>query len=192
VPAGRILLAIGGVEGRKNTLNILRAFQRLHTNAPDVQLLIAGGASLLDHGAAQAAFAAAFAETPAAHAVHLAGVVADADMPALYHMADALVFPSRDEGFGLCALEAMASGKPAIVSDRPPFTEHFSADDAIFTNPDDPICIEQAMMQALDPATAQSLRARGPIVAARFRWHHVAQRHMPIYNAFAMQELIDA
>jgi glycosyltransferase-like protein len=192
VPAGRILLAIGGVEGRKNTLNILRAFQRLHTHTPNVRLLIAGGASLLDHGAAQAAFAAAFAEIPSAHAVHLAGVVADTDMPALYHMADALVFPSRDEGFGLCAVEAMASGKPVIVSNCPPFTEHFSPEDALFTNPDDPMSIEHSMMQALEPATAQRLRTRGPIVATRFGWHDVARRHVPIYNTFATQEQIDA
>jgi glycosyltransferase involved in cell wall biosynthesis len=86
----------------------------------------------------------------------------------------------------------MASGKPAIVSNRPPFIEHFSPEDALFTNPDDPVSIERSMLQALDPATAQRLRARGPIVATRFGWHDVARRHVPIYNAFATQERIDA
>jgi glycosyltransferase involved in cell wall biosynthesis len=155
-------------------------------------LLIAGGATLLDHGATRAEFDAAFAATPAADAVHLAGVIDDADMPALYRLADALVFPSRDEGFGLCALEAMASGCPAIVSNRPPFTEHFSPDDALFTNPDDPMSIEATMHLALDPARSETLRTRGPETAARFGWHHVAKAHLPLYEAFATQELMDA
>ena len=80
---GRVLLAVGGVEPRKNTLNILRAFQLLHATNPDVRLLIAGGATLLDHSAHRAAFETIFATSSAADAVHLAGIVDDSDMPAL-------------------------------------------------------------------------------------------------------------
>ncbi len=189
---GRVLLAIGGVEARKNTLNILRAFAAVHTAEPDVRLLIVGGASLLDHSAHQAAFDAAFADTPAADAVHFAGVVADADMPALYRLAAGLVFPSRDEGFGLCALEAMASGIPAIVSDQPPFTEHFAAGECLFTDPDDPDAIAAAMRSALDPAIAGPLRRRGPGIAARFGWDRVAAAHLPLYATAADQEQIHA
>jgi glycosyltransferase-like protein len=189
---GRVLLVIGGIEARKNTLNVLRAFQLLYAARSDVRLLIAGGATLLDHGAERARFAEAFAATQAADAVHLAGIIADADMPALYRLADALVYASRDEGFGLCPLEAMAAGRPVILSARPPFTEHFTAADAVFTDPDDPAAIADAMHQALDKEVAERLGRRGPGIAGRFGWDRVAASHMPIYDAFAKQEHLNA
>ncbi len=191
-PGGPVFLAIGGVEARKNTLNILRAFQTLYAGRPDARLLIAGGASLLDHSTYHSEFAAIMGQTPAAEAVCLAGVVEDADMPLLFRLATALVFPSREEGFGLCALEAMASGIPAIVSNRPPFTEHFAAGDCLFTDPDDPAAIACAMRAALDPAIASPLRGQGPAIAARFSWARVAAAHLPLYAAFAEPEQIHA
>jgi len=49
--------------------------------------------------------------------VVIAGVIEDAEMPAVYRLADTLVFPSLIEGFGLAIIEAMACGLPAIASD---------------------------------------------------------------------------
>ncbi|MFX6201787.1 hypothetical protein ABTF50_20520, partial [Acinetobacter baumannii] len=51
-----LLLAVGGVEPRKNTLGILQAFVRLRRVYPQAQLVIAGGASVLDHAGYQRAF----------------------------------------------------------------------------------------------------------------------------------------
>ena len=48
--AGPILLSVGGVEQRKNTLGILDAFRQVQAVHRTAQLVIAGGASLLDHG----------------------------------------------------------------------------------------------------------------------------------------------
>ena len=53
----RVFLAIGGIEKRKNTIAILEAFRIVHARHPSARLLIAGGASLLDHDAYQAEFA---------------------------------------------------------------------------------------------------------------------------------------
>ena len=62
LPAGaRTFLAIGGVEKRKNTIAILEAFRIVNGRHPATRLVIAGGASLLDHDAYQAEFAAALA-----------------------------------------------------------------------------------------------------------------------------------
>ena len=70
---GPIFLAIGGVEERKNTLRILEAFAQLVAIRPDAELVIAGGASLLDHSDYQQAFAARLARMgPAAASVRLA------------------------------------------------------------------------------------------------------------------------
>jgi glycosyltransferase involved in cell wall biosynthesis len=187
-----VLLSIGGVERRKNTLNILRAFQNLHADMPDLHLLIAGGASLLDHHAQRTAFNAALADTAFSDRVHLVGVIADQDMPALYRLADALVFPSLEEGFGLCALESLASLRPTIVSARAPFTEHFLPEEVLFTDPESPAAIAASMRLALAPEYAHYVRQNGRNVAGRFRWDKVALAHLPLYQSCATQELLHA
>ena len=121
---------------RKNTLNLLDAFARLLAVRPDAKLVIAGGASLLDHGEYQRKFRSRLAAMgEAAASVRLLGIVADSDMPRLYRLASALAFVSVKEGFGLCVLEAMASGVPVVVSAIEPFTSYLSAEDAIWCDP---------------------------------------------------------
>ena len=90
--------------------------------------MIAGGASLLDHSAYQNEFRAALVamDSRAANIV-LTGPIADAEMPALYRAASALVFASIKEGFGLCVLEAMACGC-AVVGSRVGGTPELIAD----------------------------------------------------------------
>jgi glycosyltransferase-like protein len=180
---GPVFLAIGGVEERKNTLRILEAFAQLVAIRPDAELVIAGGASLLDHSDYQQAFAARLARMgPAAASVHRPGVIKDADMPRLYRLATALVFASVKEGFGLCVLEAMASGVPAIASAIEPFVSYLKPDEAIWCDPVSPATIADAMALALNEDTARPFRKRGPSVAARFDWRSVAQAHEPQYR----------
>ncbi len=128
---GDYVLAMGGVEARKNTPRLLEAFAALRRDDPRaraLRLVIAGGASLLDHHAALREWQATLArcglsEAPGG-AVERRGPVDDALVPALLRGARAVAMPSLVEGFGLVALEALACGTPVLVSDRPPFTEH--------------------------------------------------------------------
>lgn len=180
LPAGPVFLAMGGIEERKNTLAILRAFLRLKVTRPSAQLLIAGGASLLEHHAIRAAFAT---ESAGQDGVHVLGVIADAEMPALYRCADALVSPSIAEGFGLVALEAMACGCPAVVSAIAPFTEHFERAECLWADPHDVGSITGALADALQPDLSRGLRISGPRTAARFSWRDVAAAHRPAYAA---------
>ena len=178
---GPVFLAVGGVEARKNTLRMLEAFAVLASELPEARFLIAGGASLLDHGAYQSEFRAALdAKGALANRVVLAGPVADADMPALYRLAASLVFASVKEGFGLCVLEAMASATPVVVSRIAPFTEYLGEGDALFCDPYDPASIAAAMRAALRPDEAARRRARA--VAASHSWRAVAQRTMSLYR----------
>ena len=71
--AGPVFLCVGGIEARKNTTRILQAFAEIHRARPDAQLVIAGGASLLDHHDYQAAFGRQLTELgEAASAISLA------------------------------------------------------------------------------------------------------------------------
>ncbi len=56
-------------------------------------------------------------------------------MPGLYRLAHALVFASVKEGFGLCVLEAMASGTPVVVSRIAPFVDYLDPSDALWCDP---------------------------------------------------------
>jgi glycosyltransferase-like protein len=180
---GPVFLSIGGVEERKNTVRILEAFAEVLAARPNAQLVIAGGSSLLDHGAYQSRFAAVLAGSGlTADAVHRIGPVADADMPALYRLADALVFPSVKEGFGLVVLEAMASGLPVVTANIRPFTDYLGADDVVWCTPDRTASIAEAMLKVLQPGVGARLVERGRLVAARHAWRDAAQAHLSVYQ----------
>jgi glycosyltransferase-like protein len=183
IDGGPVFLAVGGVEERKNTLRALHGFRQVLASQPTARLLIAGGASLLDHSAYQAAFRAELATDAAlARAVVLAGEIAQADMPALYRLADALVFASVKEGFGLVALEAIACGTAVVTSRIPPFTEHFGDSDVVWCDPLSPAAIAEAMRAVLVPATRQRLAAGADTLLAAHDWDRTAAAHLPAYH----------
>jgi glycosyltransferase-like protein len=184
-------LSVGGVEARKNTVRILRAFLQLRARQPGAQLVIAGGASLLDHGAYaaefQAVLAAAQLRAGPGQDVVLTGPLADAEMPALFRQASALAMPSLREGFGLVVLEALACGTPVVVSDRPPFTEYLqdsvAAGHALYADPLDAGAIAHAMQLAAQPARRAALALAVPPVCQRFSWAASAAQHEALYRA---------
>ena len=97
-----------------------------------------------------------------------------ADLEGLYALADAVVFPSLYEGFGLPVLEAMARGVPVACSDRSSLPE-VAGDAALLFDPEDVDAIRQALERLLrDPALADRLREAGRARAATFTWKRTA------------------
>ena len=190
-PDAPLFLAMGGIEARKNTLAILQAFALLRRQRPGAHLVIAGGASLLDHGRYRAGFDAALhalraADPGLAQAVHITGTLPDAAMPSLFRAADVLLSPSLTEGFGLVVLEALASGTPVVVSRRAPFTEYLAPGEdggVCWADPTAPASIAAAALRALQPGRAQALAASLPEVCRRHNWPASARRHVAIYRA---------
>ncbi|MFP5517264.1 MAG: MSMEG_0565 family glycosyltransferase [Alphaproteobacteria bacterium] len=185
---GPVFLSVGGVEARKNSVRILDAFREIRRDRQNAQLVVAGGASLLDHSPELLAFEARIAtdglSTGPGGAVIRTGPLVDAAMPSLYRLADALVFPSLREGFGLAVLEAMACGTPAIVPANAPFTEHLEPGDAEWVDPLDSGSIARAMRAVLEPRRADALRSAGLLRAAGFGWETCAARHIAEYTRF--------
>ena len=193
LPGGEpFVLAIGGVEARKNTLGLLRAFLRIARaqNHPELRLVIAGGASLLDHGAYRREFNAVLDRSGYADRVILAGVIEDADMPALYRSAALLCFPSLQEGYGLCVLEALACGIPVVAPHGAPFDEYLDDADALRVDPRSDAAIASAILRALQPECTGRARRHGPVRAAQFGWDEVAAAHLAGYHHH--REMADA
>jgi glycosyltransferase-like protein len=180
--AGPLLLAVGGIEPRKNTIRILRAFARLRRRFGQAQLWIAGGATVLDHRAYRSEFARELASLPPATqaAVVELGVVADDDLPALYRLANVLTLPSLQEGFGLPALEALAAGVPVLASNRAPFTEFLDDGCATLVDPLSDQSIAEGIVRAL--ATTAAIRQAGRQLAATHTWRRVAELHLEHYR----------
>ena len=177
-----ILLSVGGVEERKNSVRILEAFQQLLTIHPDAQLVIVGGASLLDHASYRRQFDQLIAADHALErTVVRLGTVPDAEMPSLYRLADALIFASVKEGFGLVVLEAMACGTPVVTSRIAPFTEYLGDGDVIWCDPMSTASIANAMATALTEPLRSRLSQRGAVVARQHDWSSTAQAHLPAY-----------
>jgi glycosyltransferase-like protein len=185
-PDAKVFLAIGGVEQRKNTVGLLDAFRIVQAQYPSSHLIIAGGASLLDHDAYLTLFAAALEATGLPDgSVIRTGPLPQALMPALYRAAVALVFPSIKEGFGLVVLEAMACGVPVVTSRIAPFTEYLGDGDLLWCDPHDTGSIAAAMVAALEAPIRRDLIGRGLAVAVRHDWATAARAHLSAYKALS-------
>ncbi|MGO8720638.1 MAG: glycosyltransferase family 4 protein [Acidobacteriaceae bacterium] len=109
------------------------------------------------------------------------GFVPDEDLVALYSAAEAFVFPSRYEGFGLPPLEAMACGAPVIASPHGSLREVLG-DAAIYVEPDDIRQIGAAIARvATDPELRERLSCLGRTRARVYSWRETALRTAEIY-----------
>ncbi|MEC5385781.1 MSMEG_0565 family glycosyltransferase [Uliginosibacterium sp. H3] len=181
-----VFLAVGGIEERKNTLRILQAFIQFHARMPAARLVIAGGASLLDHNSYSREFHTLLRESGlsfgAGQAVHITGTLIDADMPALFRAADVLLMPSLREGFGLVVLEALASGTPVVVSQIAPFTEYLDEALCHWCDPSDADSIADAMRIAASATRGAALRELAASLIDTFSWQRSAEGHVALYR----------
>lgn len=159
---GRFALHVGRVERRKNQSAALAAVEKV----PGLTLVCAGAEH--DPGLAAAMRRSGRAQ--------LLGRVSDADRDLLYRHAEALVFPSLYEGWGIPILEAMRSGLP-VVTVRGSSLPEVAGDAALYVErPDDweGMAVHLARLAA-DPALRSALVAAGRARAATFTWERTAE-----------------
>jgi glycosyltransferase involved in cell wall biosynthesis len=172
--SGAVLLQVGGIF-YKNLPGILRVLGRLRKGGLDVRLARVGPAL----GGSDRALAE---QLGLADSVLELGMMADADLPALYNAVDLLLFPSLYEGFGWPPLEAMASGTPVVCS-RAGSLDEVVGDAALTADPED---VEALAWHAASVLTDSGLKTalieRGLAHAAGFNWDRTAERMVGVYR----------
>ncbi len=154
------VLTVASQTARKNLRALVPAAAALA--ADGVELLVAGG------GRPQ------LTPEDGLDGLRRLGHVDDALLPGLYAGAEAFVLPSRYEGFGLPALEAMACGTPVVASAVTALPET-CGDAAVLVEPE-PEPLRDALMRLLaDQRLREDLRARGLARAAGRTWRHTAE-----------------
>jgi glycosyltransferase involved in cell wall biosynthesis len=103
------------------------------------------------------------------------GYVPDGDLPALYSGAQAFVYPSLYEGFGLPVLEALACGTSVIASNSTSIPE-IAGGHATLINPLSVSEIANAMRKVLSLTSQPTERALRQQHARRFTWQECAVR----------------
>lgn len=114
--------------------------------------------------------------------VKLIGHVSDEELAGLYKNAEAFVFPTLSEGFGLPGLEAMAAGTPVLCSDIPVLREIYG-DAALYFNPKDPQDIADKIKMVLQNSKLRAeLVAQGKKQASFYSWRKMAEQTLEVYN----------
>jgi glycosyltransferase involved in cell wall biosynthesis len=92
-----------------------------------------------------------------------------------YRIADALFFPSYEEGFGIPLIEAAFSHLPAFCADIPPLKELGLTDVTFFSPDEDPAQVVKLLTNYFDSSATARLSMR---VRTSFRWESIYQQHI--------------
>jgi glycosyltransferase-like protein len=181
-----VFLSVGGIEPRKGSVFLLEAMAMLAKEMePAPALLVIGGHSFQDYRAYREE---ALGMLPRlglelGRDVFLLGTVGDDELHEWYRAADALAFPSVNEGWGLAVLEALSADLPVVTSDIPVFQEYLAdRETAIMTEAGD-VCSLGAGMRdmVLDGALRERLVDAGRALVPVFSWRRAALEHVRLY-----------
>jgi glycosyltransferase involved in cell wall biosynthesis len=166
----RIALCVAALRPHKNQRLLVEALPRL---PEDVAVVLAGVHELGAESLPPLAERLGVGDR-----LRMPGYLPDADIEALWRMADCAVFPTRAEGFGLPVVEAMRRGVPVACSDIPVLRE-VGGDAACFFSPDDPAGAATAVLAAMADGDATR---RGREWAGRFTWEAAAHGTFAAYE----------
>jgi glycosyltransferase involved in cell wall biosynthesis len=185
---GPYVLYVGTLEPRKNLPRLVRAWHALRRAGKIPHRLVMVGARGWQDGPIFETVRALGCED----AITFTGYVPQADLPAIYSAADAFVFPSLSEGFGLPVVEAMACGTPVLISSAPALME-VAGGAALEVDAGSHRSICDGLERLLtDDALRAALRERGLARAAALSWEQTARQTLQVYRAaLAAQPAVD-
>ncbi len=179
----RFFLSVSSLEPRKNLGRLVKAYGLLPEEVTRVHKLVLAGAG--NRIFADAALTHELSRLPPGSVI-TPGYISEEDLPAVYRMSTALVFPSLYEGFGLPVIEAMAASTPVITSSRSSLPE-VAGPAAALIDPESPEEIAAAMeLIAQDSGTRNLLIERGKKRASKFTWEKTAKETLAVLKAAAV------
>jgi len=184
LPEGRkekYILAVGTLQPRKNYPMLIRAFNRVCSQAGEVlELLIVGRQGWMWDDIIREAEKSAWRAR-----IQFLGYLPDKQIARLYAGAEAFVMPSLYEGFGIPPLEAMSCGVPVITSNSSSFPE-VVGDAGVMLDPNDETLWADTILKILgDRELRNELKGRGLAKAAQFSWQRTALTTMQTYQKTA-------
>ena len=108
------------------------------------------------------------------------GFVDEADKPSLYRLADVFAFPSLYEGFGLMALEALASGTPVVTSNALVFEEVL--EDAVYMVDNAREMAGAIIALLIQQPLREAMINQGLALASKYSWRKTAQETLAVYE----------
>lgn len=177
----RFLVFVSTLSPRKNVERLVEAFALLVASGrvpDDLALILIGGRGWMDEG-----IFAAIERVQLGERVRWLRFVRDTDLPAVYNLAAATVYPSLYEGFGLPVIEALACGSPVVTADNSSLPE--AAGDAA-------VLVDARSIEAIADGIALTLadgqlrarnRKRGLSQVQRFTWQNAAAQVLERYSS---------
>ena len=166
------ILFLGRREKRKGWRYLLDAYSRIKWDLPNIRLLVVGPGSPDNesHGILSAR---------ALRDVEFIGPVSAEDLPRYYATADIFCSPATGaESFGIVLLEAMAAGKPVVVSDIEGYANIVTDQrQGILFPPKNSEALADALVRLIkDPSLRQRMGAEGRLTVEQYRWPEIARR----------------
>lgn len=173
------LLFVSTIEPRKNINALISAFNYLKQNSKiDHHLVLIG-----QKGWHYEPIFAAIDASPWKSQIHHLNYLSDELVALFYAKADAFVYPSHYEGFGLPVLEAMTLGTPVITSNTSSLPE-VAGDAAVLVKPDDSMQLAEAILQVItDSKLRKELIEKGQERAKLFSWERTAKATIKAYQS---------
>jgi glycosyltransferase involved in cell wall biosynthesis len=168
---GKFILSVGALTQIKNFRRLIDAFLSIATKSSARLVLVCGSGPYRNEAIERV-------QDPR---VTIVPYVAE-DLPRFYQAAELTVVPSKYEGFGFPALEAMACGCPVVVSNVSALPE-ICGDAAVYINPDDTQSIADGVKRALEDEILRSdLIERGYRRVKEFTWEKTARETLRIFD----------
>lgn len=170
----RYIVNVGTIEERKNILLAVKALQLL---PEEIGLVVVGRPTPYCDMVKEYV-----KKNAMEHRVKFLHGVPHEDLPSIYQMAEACVYPSRYEGFGLPVIEAIQSGLP-VVACTGSCLEEAGGNHSLYVKPDDVYGMADAIKQVLKGAPDREERiSRSQQYVTRFEGNNVARKVLDVYH----------